>query len=83
MNVTSLYRLLDAARVALALVVGFAAEILNANDVLHLPAGVTAALVGFIALAGQFGIRRKTTPDASTVTGRRSVDDYAEAQRRR
>lgn len=81
MDISKLYRLLDAARIVLSILVGAAAEILNANDILHLPAGVTGVLVGFIALATHYGIRARTTPAPAVDVGRRSIDDDVEADR--
>lgn len=60
----ALRKILDAARVALAGLVALVALLAANGDVLGLPPGVTAALVGAVTLAGQWGIRTKTTPDA-------------------
>lgn len=77
-----LRRMLDAARVAVAGLVGLAAVLAANADVLHLPSGVVGALTAAIALAGQWGIRTKTTPhddpDPSQVPELEDTPEFAD-----
>jgi hypothetical protein len=58
----ALRKLLDLARVVLAGLVALLAFAVEQADVLGLPNGLEALLVGALALLGQLGIRAKTTP---------------------
>jgi hypothetical protein len=81
MSTATLYKIIDLARNIAGVLVGVLTYLASASDVLHLPAGVTGAIAGVLALASHYGIRQYTTPAGSNTVGRRSISDEVEAER--
>jgi hypothetical protein len=75
MSTATLYRLVDAARSALSVLVGVLTYLAGASDVLHLPAGVTGAIATALTLASHYGIRAYVTPHPPNSTGGRSIGE--------